>query len=136
MPVWNTPVVLDIRLDPIVKEDEFTPVDTFAEPDTSRLTTGDVIPIPILLLIESINNVPESKLTLPETVCKVPFRVALFTVVFPDTVTSPLKLPVFADITNLPVLLPSSIVFDVGTRTVALATKPVVVKLDELITPV
>ena len=51
-------------------------------------------------------------------------------------VTVPVKSPVSADNTNLPILLPSSIVFEVGTRAVTFATSPVVVKLAALIVPV
>ena len=52
-----------MKLVPTVNRDELTPSDIFADPDTSKFTPGVVIPMPILLLIESINNVPESKLT-------------------------------------------------------------------------
>ena len=42
-------------------------------------------------------------------------------------VTVPVKSPVLADSTNLPIELPSNIVLDVGAITVVLATKPDVV---------
>ena len=44
-------------------------------------------------------------------------------------VTAPVKLPVLADITNLPIELPSNIEFDVGAIAVVFATRVVVVKL-------
>ncbi len=84
VPVWYTPVVLATKLDPIVNEEELTPKDTFADPDISRLTAGVDIPIPILLLIESTNIVPESKLTLPDIVCNPPLSV-----VFPEILALP-----------------------------------------------
>ena len=51
-------------------------------------------------------------------------------------VTVPVKSPVLADITNLPIVLPSRIVFDVGAIAVVLATRVVVVKLAAFIIPV
>ena len=66
-----------------------------------------------------------------------PFKVAFpESVVFPDTVNSLLKSPELADTTNLPVELPSNIVFDVETRAVEFANNPEVEKLAELIVPV
>lgn len=80
--------MLDTKLDPMVNEEELTPKDTFADPDTSKLTAGVDIPIPILLLIESTNSVPESKLTLPDIICNSPLRVVLpDNAVLPDTVS-------------------------------------------------
>lgn len=125
-----------IKLDPTVNNDELTPSDTFAEPDTSRLAAGVVVPIPILLLIESTNKVPESTITLPDIVCNVPLRVALLTVVLPDIVTSPLKSPVFADITNLPTVFPRSIVLEVAAKAVVFITNPEVLKLAAFTAPV
>ena len=86
--------------------------------------------------MESTNKVPESILTFPDMVCTVPFSVALLTVAFPDIVTSPLKSPELADSTNLPVELPSSIVFDDGDIAVVFAVKPEVLKLPAFTTPV
>ena len=119
-----------------MNEEELTPKDIFADPDISRLVVGVDIPMPILLLIESINNVPESKLTLPDMVCNPPLRVVLpDNTVLPDTDSWPLKSAVFPDITNLPVLLPSNIVLDVAANAVVLPTNPEVENDDELITP-
>lgn len=88
VPVWYIPVVFATRLDPMLNEEELTPEDTFADPDTSRLTAGVDIPIPILLLIESTNNVPESKLTLPDIVCNSPLSVVFPEILaLPDTVS-------------------------------------------------
>jgi hypothetical protein len=82
---------------PTVRSDELTDIVTFAAPVTSRATVGAVLFNPTLLLTESTNNVPESILTLPATVCNDPFSVAFpDNVVVPDTVICPLKLPVFA----------------------------------------
>lgn len=125
-----------MKLVPIVSEDEFTPNDMFADPDTSKLTPGVVIPTPTLLLIESTKNVPESIITFPDIVCSVPLSVALLTVVFPAMTTSPLKLPVLAEIINLPIVLPRSILLDVGANAVVFIEKPEVLKLAAFTTPV
>lgn len=58
------------------------------------------------------------------------------TTVLPAILTWPLKSPVFADNTNLPIVLPRSTVLDVGANDVVLITKPEVLKLAAFTVPV
>ena len=86
-----------------------------------------LVPISVLASVKKVTKVLTT--TFPVTFNE------LDTFAVPVITTFPLKLPVFAEITNLLVELPNNIVLDVGTRAVTFATNPVVVKLEEFITP-
>lgn len=82
---------------------------------------------PTLFLTYTLSPTPT-----PPVTCNAP------ELLLPDAVllviaTSPDAFIVLAETTNLPIVLPSNIVFDVGTRAVTLATNPLVVKLAALI---
>jgi len=89
----------------------------------------------VVLAINEVPTVNSAELTLTDALAK-PVIVVLpaANVVIPDT--APENDPVLADNTNLPVEFPSSIVLEVGTIAVVLATNPDVVKLAALIVPV
>ena len=147
-----TVIVVELAINPL--EVAFivatpNPRDALTWPVTSSATPGAVLLIPTLLFAASTKRVPVSKLTLPDIVCNVPFNVALpvtlavpvistlpVTLAVPEIITFPLKLPLDAITANLPILLPSSMLFDVATSAVVFANRPDVVKLAALIVPV
>ena len=131
LPVWNAPVVLAINEVPTVSSALLTLVDILANPVTVVLPAANVVipeAAPAIVKLEPPWIVLVA-LTNPVTVV-----LPAASVVIPDT--APENEPVLADNINLPVLLPSSMVLDVATKAVVLATSPVVVKLAALMVPV
>ena len=99
------------------------------DPNPVEELTWPVIDAPAPLIIPDVSIVlAEITNLFVEFPIKILFDVGK---IDPDVVILPVKSPVFADITNLPILLPNNIVLDVGVIAVALATRPLVVKLAE-----